>query len=157
MTHASHYRLDRSFFILNNFNCEREVIAESWAEGVETIVTNHRYRGLSNNYNSVASNSLYGYPELGYNGFRQDQSVGEMTEYTPLVIDLHDNFNQNNQISSSLPNDRVKNFTLLQMQRALNDSRGLVTWRQRLKNQPTVNSDVFIDELFNEYPFQLCE
>jgi len=97
LVHASHYKLDKDMWgLFGLFNMkERRLIVESWAEGVETIVTNDRYRAIDANYFNF---SVY---NIGWNARRQiqspiasDASGRRMSEYTPLFIDLNDTLNQ---------------------------------------------------------------
>lgn len=163
MTHASHYRLDRSFF-LNVFNpCERKTIRESWAEGAETILTNHRYNELSPNYISTQAqlnNDLITFGLTGHNDNKQIETNNNIDEYTPIVIDLIDNFNQNNATdfiyAGNQPVDNVFGYNLAQIQSALKTTRGLHGWKERIKNINGNDNDA-IEELFNEYIFNICD
>jgi hypothetical protein len=165
MTHASHYRLDRSFFI-NIPTCERVstksgVISESWAEGAETILTNHRYNQLSNNYISTQAlldNQLFFNGLTNHNDRLQTQTIAQIDEYSPIVVDLIDNINQSAPgfWAGDQPVDNVSGYTLSQIQSALNTSRGIHGWKERIKNI-NGNDDAEIEILFNEYMFDLCD
>src|SRR5690606_27535833 len=134
MTHASHYRMDKGFFLNVNFltsdsRCKMQTLSESWAEGVETIVTNDRYKQLSSNY--VAS-AIMRDNDVGnfYNSIRQEDFKNDIDEYTPIVTDLIDDYNQkeklkfsNGDVNPNRPNDRVKGYNLNQIQSSLNTSR----------------------------------
>ncbi|MEM9687075.1 MAG: hypothetical protein AAF934_09175, partial [Bacteroidota bacterium] len=57
LTHAGHRKLDTHMFdFLTTNNKERELMIESWAEGVETIITNDRYQALDPGYYNEAEN-----------------------------------------------------------------------------------------------------
>lgn len=143
LTHAGHRELDTGMFnILYSNNCERLMLRESWAEGVETIVTNDRYRSLRSTYlNSTNDN-------LGWNYQRQRNTVAEMTEYTPVVADLVDNLNQNDAFSTVYPIDKVQNYQLSQIQRALDNCRTLDCWENNLRNYYNNSSEQYLNELF---------
>lgn len=161
MTHASHYRLDRSFFI-NWPSCERiGPMAESWAEGAETILANHRYNQLSNNYISTQAlldNQLFSNGLTNHNDRLQTQTIAQIDEYSPIVVDLIDNINQSASgfWAGVQPVDNVSGYTLSQIQSALNTSRGIHGWKERIKNI-NGNDDAEIEILFNEYMFDLCD
>ncbi len=143
LTHKGHQQLDRGMFsILESGSKDRLVLKESWAEGVETIVTNDRYFGLTTSYVSTQ-------PRDGarWNSRRQDDSAASMNEYTPIVDDLIDNLNQN-IFNSTTPVDRVSGFTLTNIQDALNNSRSPKDWLGKLDSQRRVSS-LDLNELFS--------
>jgi len=164
MTHASHYRMDRGYFlnfkfIPSNTRCKMRSLSESWAEGVETIITNDRYKDLNNIY--IASSSTTS-PAVGnyYNSRLQTLEKNGMSVYSPIVIDLLDDYNQrtiNGSTNENRPNDRVKGYRLWQIQSALNSSRGIHNWKEKLKNLFNNPTEKFVDELFNEYMYDICK
>ncbi|MCL6272401.1 hypothetical protein M3P19_00190 [Muricauda sp. 2012CJ35-5] len=160
MTHASHYRLDRAFFTnLRSMGCTLQTMAESWAAGVETVVTNDRYLELNLNYSgSNALNARATDDRRLFNSWRQDQIVRHHSknQYTPIVIDLTDNYNQQEEIRETLPIDRVRDYSLRQIQTSLFRSRGPHTWKERLKNQHVNPTEAFVDELFGVYMYDNC-
>nr|WP_293302305.1 hypothetical protein [Allomuricauda sp.] len=160
MTHASHYRMDRTFFInIKGAGCTLQTMAESWATGVETVVTNDRYLGLKSNY--IATGSYRNYRPLNlFNSERQAREIRHRSnnEYTPIVIDLVDDFNQRDKLNNSaLPIDRVKGYTLKQIQTSLNHARGPHGWKERLKSQHYNSTEVYVDELFSVYMYDNCK
>ncbi|SFU71014.1 hypothetical protein SAMN05216480_11536 [Pustulibacterium marinum] len=161
MTHASHYRLDRNFFA-NWPSCERiGPMAESWAEGAETILTNDRYNQLSNNYVSTQAQNnanLFNAGLTNHNDRLQTLTIADIDEYTPIVVDLIDNLNQNTPgfWSGVQPIDNVSGYTLSQIQSALNISRGIDGWKKRIMNI-NGNDDAAINELFNQYMYNICD
>lgn len=143
LTHAGHRELDPGMFsVLHSKNCERLMLRESWAEGVETIVTNDRYKRLSSTYINPTNDNI------GWNYQRQRNTVDEMTEYTPIVADLIDNLDQNEVFSNIYPTDRVKNYNLQQIQKALDNCRTLDCWRSNLKSYYHNSSEQYLNELF---------
>lgn len=149
LTHSGHRKMDSGMFSwFHDTNKERLLMTESWAEGVETILTNDRYNNLfaTNRYGIYRGTNRNNTNALtqGWNGFRQHRTALEMDEYTPLVIDLVDNLNQNTlNTLNNLPVDMVSGYTLSQIQFALKTSRTLNTWENRLKTfytNPTKNN-----------------
>ena len=115
-----------SIFSVLARSCRRNILMESWAEGVETVVTNDRYNKLQPGFYSDLQN-------LGWNSDIQRQKATAMDEYSPIVIDLVDNFNQNVR-DSKWPVDKVNGYTLQQIQSALIGSRYPNTWRNKLNS-----------------------
>ncbi|WP_108424926.1 hypothetical protein [Flagellimonas amoyensis] len=162
MTHASHYRMDRTFFInLRGIGCTLQTMAESWATGVETVITNDRYKNLSSTY--IGSKNIDRFSsdvnKKLYNSEKQLQIIshGSNYEYTPIVIDLVDNYDQNAKIGNNRPKDRVWGYSLRQIQTSLNTSRGPHTWKERIKSQHTNTTENYVDELFGVYMFNSCK
>lgn len=144
LTHAGHRNMDSGMFsTFHSGSCNRAVLVESWAEGVETIVTNDRYNILtSNNYQSS---------QLGggrWNSFRQRQTVAQMNEYTPIVEDLIDNLNQNS-INSARPLDRVNGYNLNQVQNSINNCRDIDCWENKLRDNYSNPTENNLKELFD--------
>lgn len=161
LTHCGHRKMDPgmfSFLVSGNTNKKnRLLMTESWAEGVETILTNNRYISMfaSEGYGTyTATNTSNTSNNLtrGWNGNRQFYTREQMNEYTPLVIDLVDNLNQNTQLgftSNNRPNDRVSGYTLAQIQDALNGSRNLTEWKNKLVNNHNNPTEGFINDVFD--------
>jgi hypothetical protein len=151
LTHESHRRMDAGIFafIHTGDSKERRLMRESWAEGVETIVTNQRYLFLFPGY--TASNGDGGFGTNLWNGSKQRVAVAAMTVYTPLVIDLNDNLNQNLLPGTGglLPTNRVSGYTIRQMQSALKNSRTLTEWRDKLVNNNVNPTEGNIDDVFD--------
>ena len=150
LTHAGHRNMDSGMFsTFHSGSCNRAVLSESWAEGVETIVTNDRYLSLANNY--LATNRYNNTNLRLWNDFRQTQTITDMNEYTPIVADLVDNINQQAlpSIPGTQPIDRVNGYNLNQIQNALNNCRDIDCWENKLRdnyNNPTENN---LKELFD--------
>lgn len=158
LTHNGHRKLDPVMFsFFQNTNKTRNLMIESWAEGVETILTNDRYNKIykDNNYGAYrATTSGTHTLTLGWNGRNQHQSISNMTEYTPMIADLIDNFNQGNVLNNSnLPNERVSGYKLHEIQSALNTSRTIQDWRNRLYNGYNNPTKDFLDDVFNYAQF----
>jgi hypothetical protein len=149
LTHAGHRNLDSGMFsIFESGSNNRLLIIESWAEGVETIVTNDRYNSLTNN-NYQSSRAIDGGGR--WNSFRQRQPALEMNEYTPFVEDLIDNLNQNAQPNwfGNQPIDRVNGYNLNQIQNSINDCRDIDCIERKLINNYANPTEVNVTEMFN--------
>ena len=148
LTHAGHRELDPGIFSSVARSCRRTLLMESWAEGVETILTNDRYLLLDGNYQSSFPNDRNG----RWNSWRQRQTVAQMNEYTPIVEDLIDDVNQNTLlgIHGNQPVDNVDGYRLSQIQSALNGSRFPDTWRDKLNgNRPSGVTTAELNTLFS--------
>lgn len=152
LTHAGHQRMDAGMFsIFHIGSCNRSFLKESWAEGVETIVTNGRYDALTNNNYVSTSDDDINAGRNRWNGWRQESIVQDMTEYTPIVEDLIDNENQN--VSPNAPGnqplDRVNGYNLNQIQSALNNCRDIDCWENNLRNNYFNSTEANLEELFD--------
>jgi len=161
LTHSGHRKMDPGMFsVFHLGNKERLVMKESWADGVETILTNDRYNNIfaTNGYGNYRStNSFYQFQLIRFwNGHKQNQTQNQMNAYTPLIADLVDNFNQRVQLGNNeLPNDLVSGYTLSQIQSALNNSRTLTEWKNKLVNNYNNPTEGFIDNLFDYAIFSM--
>lgn len=150
LAHAGHQRMDPGIFsVFHSGSCHRAILKESWAEGVETIVTNDRYDEITNN-NYKSSNPSD--DDGRWNSWRQRRKSYEMNEYTPIVEDLIDDFNQfanTNDTSPRTPFDEVSGYTLQQIQSALNRCRDISCWENKLNaNRPAGVSAAQLQRLF---------
>lgn len=148
LTHAGHQRMDAGMFsIFHSGSCNRAVLTESWAEGVETIVTNQRYLTLDPNYLDASNDNI------GWNFRRQRDRAFEMNEYTPIVADLIDDYDQSIEYAFLNPNppiDRVQGYTLNQIQNALNNCRDINCWESKLNNiRPAGVTTAELNQLFD--------
>lgn len=119
-------------------------LPESWAVGVEHTIANAVYPDRGS--------SKYQFP---YRLNRQNwtlKTIQGAKGYTPIVIDMIDNYNQSDD-KSDLPNDRVSGYTLGQLEDALPESFGSWwNWRSRIRkqyNNSTENTE--LDYLFQNY------
>jgi len=155
LTHASHFQLHRSLFVGVGGIVDakqRDLMIESWALGVETIITNHRYQDRFNRNVRYRRSQQFQYVDQ-----QNDADPLVIDEYTPLFIDLNDSFNQNILGGNPRPPvDRVSGYTIPQMQQSLNGSTTLVQLENSLRdihNNPTENN---VAELF-EYVAEVLE
>jgi len=125
-------------------------IRESWAVGVEWRITSleYRSRGIANygteNYEISASYPL----DRAYQYWTRNLNA----TYTPLFIDLLDNFNQSSG-DSSLPNDPITGYTLLGIESTfLKHTYGLSSLSNNLKaHKPAGITDAQIDLFISNY------
>ena len=134
LAHVSHWDIEPDIFN----KCGRVVI-ESFAVGIEYVFT-------SQIYTKEQMNFLY----------LQDVNFQTLTEnyrsiYTPLVIDLMDTFNQRAEYDYSYPIDNVSGYTISQIENAIKGVRTLEEWRDNLKNMYDNPTEIYLDELFNNY------
>ena len=147
LTHRGHRNMDPGMFSVVANSCRKDMMIESWAEGVETILTNDRYDRFDNNYFRDTRTVFEGWNEA-----RQRQTIQTMNEYTPIVIDLVDRANQNllPNTPGNQPVDNVENYTLQQIQSALDKSRNFTNWRNKLNaNRPPGLTTAELTELFS--------
>ncbi len=139
------------------------LMTESWAEGVETIITNDRYRGLYNDYRAGLTDISEHYPL--WNDVSQADIVSDMDEYTPIVADLIDDLNQNftdrdgdgiDDFSFNQPIDRVSGYRLVHLQLCIEKARTIDDWRDNIKNRIFNPTEYYLYELF-EYPNEVAD
>jgi hypothetical protein len=138
-----------------------KVIYESWAQAVEWALTNDEYHKLGNLYNNTNAQN-YNHEE-GMQTWRKSQSDWE---YSPIFVDLIDNFNQRNSGwhwgqsgriwhdgSPNYPNDRITGYTLSYINsNILRNSYGLSSLRDAVKNHKLTGvTDADFDDLFALY------
>lgn len=134
-----------------------KVIYESWATCVEWAFTNDEYHRLGNVYNVTAARH-YNH-ETGRQLWRKSNSNWE---YSPIFIDLIDDFNQRNggtyfgislAGSTNFPNDNITGYTLSYINyHILRDSYGLSSLRDAVKSHKSTGvTDSNVDDLFALY------
>lgn len=113
-----------------NFPIANKRHRESYAQFIELILTNQYYR------------NLVGDSSWEYQSNYQTRTIAGNRVYTTFFVDLWDDYNQRvEEGSSSLPNDKVKNYTFRQIEEAIfkrTDFSGVVRELQKLNN-PTEN------------------
>jgi len=116
----------------------KDVVVESWAVAFSYYITRKTY-------------SDYGYNYYG-NYVYQNWPSFPTTEhyYSPLFIDLIDDYNQHFVDGYYVYDDNISGFNLAQLSNALLKSYGLVSLSANLKiNKPSNVTDVQIDNLIN--------
>lgn len=148
--HASHREKDKGMFSIFEIGSKnREILKESMALGIETIVTNDFFDDIMTNYTSTKISDV----NRGlnrFNEFKQRQAPLEMNEYTPIVDDLIDSSNQNS-FDPTYPIDNVSGYTLQEIFNALDDCRDIDCWENNIRNyytKPQATEDN-LTELFN--------
>lgn len=142
--HASHWKLGftNSDWLAGG---DKKKFSESWASGLEWKITNDVYKTLTNNPN------FYWEGVWSYQHYKVSQMPTLF--YTPLFIDLMDNYNQYIMVDSDKPNDRVLGFTLAQLETALkanvNNWHGVRSYL--ITNYSTVSTSNYVNYLFYNY------
>lgn len=126
-------------------------IHESWAAAAAWAITNHHYRTDLYNYTNgyYTFNKTYQSWPSGYNFGNNRYSC-----YTPLFIDLMDDYNQRTETqNSAYPDDRISGYTLSYIQNnILVSSYGLSSFRDALKaHKINGTTDDDIDRLLELY------
>lgn len=157
MTHKGHYRMDNGAFGI--FGGKKALFfRESWAKCVERQATNDKYQSLFNQYilgNYIASdltgNQYSGHIIRTWGGDRQLRTAAEQNEYSEVLIDLMDDYNQSTR-STIYPVDNVSGYTLHQIQSAMNGKRTVDSFFDNLRsmyNNPTENNLQSIQDYAN--------
>ena len=153
LAHASHRELDiGSWSLFGFYNCSKALLRESWAQGVETIVTSDRYWALDSRYKASNGNKNTDSANLNlWNDWQQDQTVSEIDQYTPIVADLYDYINQNTRdgLPGIQPVDRVSGYKLHEIQSALKGCRDVDCWENNLRNKFHKSTEGNLAELFD--------
>ena len=135
LAHASHFNLSHWHFR----NCQ-DMVQESWAVGVAWAFERLKYpTSLVFDWQSTTLSWI--------------STTGER-QYTPLVIDLIDNFNQrtNNNGNLDFPIDFVSGYTIRTIEDKLVHKTTMNAWRDDLKtSKPGGVSDFNLDQLFLNY------
>lgn len=140
LTHIGHNNMDPGMFSAFNSgsnSLDRKVMKESWAEGVEGIVTKDRYKSMCSIYAGIYTDT-----------YKQYENASSMNAYTPIVVDLVDNLNQRS-MSPTLPDDNVTGYTLNQIQTALNNTRSINAWEYKLINSFNNSTENGVPILFD--------
>ncbi len=157
LAHTAHYRMDNRFFIGLGSNVtdrkrrrfEKLLLKESYAEGIETILTNRKYLELTNRYGVGPGGARFTGTEYNDNSM-QRENLADMDEYTPLFVDLSDATNQQ-RTGLGRPLDRVSGYTLKQCQDALDDADDLEDFINRLRTKFHNRTENRLDELLGQY------
>ena len=143
LAHSAHWNMGKTALGRIQYFLYSKVVKETWAVGVEWVLTKWRYPNYKRRQDLPKSKILK-----------------DSKNYLPLVIDLIDNTNQrnNNSGSTEYANDNVSGYTLKQIEDAMRtigsalDQNELSQWRLRLKrNKPGGVTDAQLDELFKFY------
>lgn len=137
--HISHQEL-----IDNDLDDVDPIVYEAWATGVAYTIAKDCY----------TLNKLF-YGNWQEERFK-DIEKNHYNIYTPIVIDLMDDFNQREEHeynSTDYPIDRVKGYTLKQIEPSLKGVKTLKQWCTKLKEMYDNDTEQYLDELFDQYQF----
>ena len=124
LAHASHWNFQRI-----NHNVSKEILAESWARGVEWELTRMVY------------------PVSKYKG--RDNYKGK---YTLVVADMIDNRNTNHTNKGFKDDrDKVSGYTIRQLEDALKGINTWNGWRNNIKNKYNNNTEQHLNTLFSAH------
>ncbi|GEM52738.1 hypothetical protein EB1_25280 [Empedobacter brevis NBRC 14943 = ATCC 43319] len=153
ITHKGHYKMDGTAFnsIAGSAAKHKLFLRESWAECVETIATNDKYTQYFNQYGlgNYLSSPIWTWGNnliRTWNGGRQYTTLSDMDEYSSLMIDLIDNYNQHN-FNIIYPEDQVSGYSLKQIQTALNGNHSVDSFYDKLFNLYTNSTKVHLNTL----------
>ena len=71
--------------------------------------------------------------------------------YTSAGYDMIDDVNQRNKYGSDYPIDRVRGYTIKQLEGALVGAKSWNQWRDNIKNRYNNATENYLDELFNNW------
>jgi len=139
-----------------DFGQVSEIISESWADAVEWYLTRKDYVKRGETDYDLPTNTVF---RSVNSDNKQWWDVNFSHEYTPLFIDLIDDYNQATQFEPNLPTDNSKpneNITGYWMQTiedvVLKDAYGLTSLRNELKrHKPGGVTDAQIDDYMARY------
>ena len=120
-------------------------LLETWASTVEIVFVLKRYKDYFNQ-----PNYMYG-DDLNYQQ-RYIISSGRNNSYTSGGYDMIDTVNQRNLYGSSYPIDRVSGYTIKQLENALVGAKSWWQWRDNIKSKYSNPTEIYLDELFNNWP-----
>ena len=151
--HSTHLKIMNTGYL--QFSQVSRIIQESYPIGVEWVITKMEYKGRGiTNYSDFNYNVSASYPiRYGYQYWYHDNYL---TNYTPLFIDLIDNYNQNGQVFTGLQNgqvnDAVSGYNLSEIEDMLKNVYGLSSLKTKLKaNKPSGVTDSQIDNLIDGF------
>ena len=145
LAHASHFNISHP-----DYRNTDAMVKESWAIGVAWSFYRLKYPDL-------VTDEAASYQEIRLQNCPDGIDVVNWGErkYTPLVIDLIDNYNQRFRVDPGnldYPIDNVTGYTIRNIEDALVNKRTMNDWRDALKiNKPTGVTNAQIDELFLNY------
>lgn len=137
LAHASHWEISYSYdhYIVESIFSE-PFLPESWAQGVESVITSNIYNIPWVQDQDLAINDIKG------NG-----------GYTPIVWDMIDEYNQREKLGSEYPIDNVSGYTLKQLEDALyiSGSNSWFGWKENIKSKYDNNTEKHLNALFSNY------
>ena len=148
--HASHIELMNAGEI--QFSQVSNCIVESWADAVEWYITKIKYNWLGNsNFDNPFAPYNYQYRFVD-NKQNWTISLASSSDYSPIFIDLVDNYNQTSRFGTSYPNDIINSYTMHNIKQLLKHVYGLYSLKNKLKaNKPYGVTDNDIDNQLSIY------
>lgn len=132
--HASHWELRKNKWKDSETDAR---LKESWAMGVAWNLT----RKIYPNHNDY---STFSFAQM------RDPKIGNY-EYTTVVIDLLDLFNQGGCCSTELPIDYISGHTIKNIEDVLKDCKGLSDLRDNLKSKYIIPNQNLLDSFFKQF------
>ena len=130
LCHAAHWKQRKG-----SWEKTTRRLSESWATAVGILMAN----------------------DLGYNVYtKQNDTFKKIKEaddgiYTPIFIDMIDHHNQGGCCSKTRPRDLVSDYTLFQIEYALNFSKNLNEVKNEVKKVTSLPTERHLDDLFKQY------
>ncbi len=113
-------------------------LLETWAKTVEIALTRNWYINHCNISNYVFERANY-----------QSVEIEDKPYYTSAGYDLIDDEDQSETFTYlNTPNDRVKGYSILQLEQALKHARSWEEWRDNIKEDYDNPTEKYVDELF---------
>ena len=132
LAHTSHWEIDKSAF----WDVDNKIV-ESWAVCVAYNVANATYPYSFSSWQYVSKTVIIDTYEK---------------KYTPLMIDLMDNYNQyDSSLADEFVNDEVSGYTLKQIEGALKGAKKMDQLKDNLKTLYDNPTEDKLDELFTFY------
>ena len=119
LAHASHWNLQR-----NDFDPSETRVKESWARGVQWELT-----------------------RMTYPGYRGGATI--RPNYTQLVVDMIDRPSDYNNGSENTSQDNVQDYTIRQIEDALQGQRTWHAWRNNIRNRYNNSTEGNLNTLFD--------
>ncbi|MFD2520382.1 hypothetical protein [Emticicia soli] len=154
--HNVHYLINTT-----GYNFGSSAVAESWGEGVKWHFTSIEYGKCGDAVfvgSSPSSPLAYSDPTNFTDNFQRrfdapyyiSQSLSPI-DYTPIVIDLIDNFNQETSFGAMYANDNVSGYSIVEFQQAIryNDTWGTV--RDYLTSHSSNPQTAAVNILFSQW------
>lgn len=110
-------------------------------------MTFRRYKTIFN----VANYEYDRFDQTINSGNLQKVTISSSNHYTSGGYDMIDNINQRIIHGTSYPIDRVNGYSATQLQNALVGAKKWNDWRDNIKNGNFNATEVYLDELFNNW------
>lgn len=157
--HSSHHQLnflaysslvDRGYLgIFNSTSDRRDAkrLLETWATTIELMFVQKRY-SLTPDTPAPTDQILTDKHRQLLQNITIGNNNGQQKEYTSCGFDMIDNHNQGDHLTTNVPFDRVRGYTLLQLEQSIGTATTWNSWRDNIKSQHTNSTSQFVDELF---------